>query len=159
MAKTKNDTAADAQVNVEPKSAGEAVQSSEPAAGQAQDLVQEVAAAKAASEALEAELEQARARIAELEALLEAGIAPGGVSGGETLMPAADFAVGSGEPAADADVVAIKSKHGHAFFRAGYRVLPDWTFVCRADFDPADFERLIGDRMVVVREALAKAAA
>ena len=56
-------------------------------------------------------------------------------------------------------MVAIKSKHGHAFFRAGYHVQPHWTFVHRADFEPADFEpadfeRLIGDRMVEAREAL-----
>ena len=51
-------------------------------------------------------------------------------------------------------MVAVKSRHGHAFWRAGYQVQPHFTFVRRADFEPADFARLIGDRMVEAREAL-----
>ena len=57
-------------------------------------------------------------------------------------------------PPDDAEVVAIKSRHGHAFWRAGYQVQPDWTFVYRDAFSPADFARLIDDRMVDAREAL-----
>ena len=110
--------------------------------------------ANAEIQAVQAELSAAQERNAELERLLEAGLAPGGISDGETLTPEAAFYTGSGAPAADAEVVAIKSKHGHAFFRAGYHVQPHWTFVRRADFEPADFERLIGDRMVEAREAL-----
>ena len=110
--------------------------------------------ANAEIQAAQAELAAAQERNAELERLLEAGLAPGGISDGETLTPEAAFYTGSGAPAADAEVVAIKSKHGHAFFRAGYHVQPHWTFVHRADFEPADFERLIGDRMVEAREAL-----
>ena len=110
--------------------------------------------ANAEIQAVQAELAAAQERNAELERLLEAGLAPGGISDGETLTPEAAFYTGSGAPAADAEVVAIKSKHGHAFFRAGYHVQPHWTFVHRADFEPADFERLIGDRMVEAREAL-----
>lgn len=110
--------------------------------------------ANAEIQAAQAELAAAQERNAELERLLEAGLAPGGISDGETLTPEAAFYTGSGAPAVDAEVVAIKSKHGHAFFRAGYHVQPHWTFVRRADFEPADFERLIGDRMVEAREAL-----
>ena len=110
--------------------------------------------ANAEIQAVQAELSAAQERNAELERLLEAGLAPGGISDGETLTPEAAFYTGSGAPAADAEVVAIKSKHDHAFFRAGYHVQPHWTFVHRADFEPADFERLIGDRMVEAREAL-----
>lgn len=164
MAKAKTEATADIQVDISPevkaeleKLAAEAAELSERTAEQAQEL----AAAKAENEALKSELDKAHARTAELEKLLEAGLAPGGVSDGETLTPEAEaaFTTGSEAPAADADVVAIKSKHGHAFFRAGYHVQPDWTFINRADFEPADFERLISDRMVVVREALPKAAA
>ena len=104
----------------------------------------------------EPELDKAHARAVELEKLLEAGLAPGGVSDGETLTPepAEEFAAGKNPPSDDAEVVAVKSRHGHAFWRAGYQVQPHFTFVRRADFEPADFARLIGDRMVEAREAL-----
>ena len=65
-----------------------------------------------------------------------------------------EFSAGKNPPADDAEVVAVKSRHGHAFWRAGYQVQADWTFVRRADFEAADFARLIGDRMVDAREAL-----
>ena len=64
------------------------------------------------------------------------------------------FSVGKNPPADDAEVVAVKSRHGHAFWRAGYQVQADWTFVRRADFEAAEVARLIGDRMVDAREAL-----
>ena len=59
-----------------------------------------------------------------------------------------------GEAAADAEVVAIKSKHGHAFWRSGYHVQPHFTFVKRADFEPEAWERLLAEPMAVVCEAL-----
>lgn len=58
------------------------------------------------------------------------------------------------EAAADAEVVAIKSKHGHAFWRSGYHVQPHFTFVKRADFEPEAWERLLAEPMAVVCEAL-----
>ena len=124
-------------------------------------LKAELDKAKAEIQAVQAELAGARERNAELEKALESAVLVSGETDGETLTPEAEaaFTAGGEAPAADADVVAIKSKHGHAFFRAGYHVQPDWTFINRADFEPADFERLISDRMVVVRKALPKAAA
>ncbi|HFC8840831.1 hypothetical protein [Neisseria subflava] len=100
-------------------------------------------------EKLNAELEAARVRIAELEAQLE-----------QTASPAVEAAEAQeryqagGEAAADAEVVAIKSKHGHAFWRSGYHVQPHFTFVKRADFEPEAWERLLAEPMAVVCEAL-----
>lgn len=150
MAKEKNEQEVGATVDVQPEEA------TVTAALQAEieALRAELDKANAEIQAAQAELAAAQERNAKLERLLEAGLAPGGISDGETLTPEAAFYTGSGAPAADAEVVAIKSKHGHAFFRAGYHVQPHWTFVRRADFEPADFERLIGDRMVEAREAL-----
>lgn len=101
-----------------------------------------LAASPAASlSVLRAELEEARAALAAVD--------------GETAQPeAAEFDAGKNPPPDDAEVVAIKSRHGHAFWRAGYQVQPVWTFIRRADFEPADFARLIADRMVEAREAL-----
>ena len=150
MAKEKNEQEVGATVDVKP----EEVTVTAALQAEIEALRAELDKANAEIQAVQAELAAAQGRNAELERLLEAGLAPGGISDGETLTPEAAFYTGSGAPAADAEVVAIKSKHGHAFFRAGYHVQPHWTFVHRADFEPADFERLIGDRMVEAREAL-----
>ena len=150
MAKEKTGQEVGATVNVKP----EEVTVTAALQAEIEALRAELDKANAEIQAAQAELAAAQERNAELERLLEAGLAPGGISDGETLTPEAAFYTGSGAPAADAEVVAIKSKHGHAFFRAGYHVQPHWTFVRRADFEPADFERLIGDRMVEAREAL-----
>lgn len=150
MAKEKNGQEVGATVDVKP----EEVTVTAALQAEIEALRAELNKANAEIQAVQAELSAAQERNAELERLLEAGLAPGGISDGETLTPEAAFYTGSGAPAADAEVVAIKSKHGHAFFRAGYHVQPHWTFVRRADFEPADFERLIGDRMVEAREAL-----
>ena len=150
MAKEKNEQEVGATVDVKP----EEVTVTAALQAEIEALRAELDKANAEIQAAQAELAAAQERNAELERLLEAGLAPGGISDGETLTPEAAFYTGSGAPAADAEVVAIKSKHGHAFFRAGYHVQPHWTFVHRADFEPADFERLIGDRMVEAREAL-----
>ena len=150
MAKEKNGQEVGATVDVQP----EEVTVTAALQAEIEALRVELDKANAEIQAVQAELAAAQERNAELERLLEAGLAPGGISDGETLTPEAAFYTGSGAPAADAEVVAIKSKHGHAFFRAGYHVQPHWTFVRRADFEPADFERLIGDRMVEAREAL-----
>lgn len=66
-------------------------------------------------EKLNVELEAARVRIAELEAQLEQA-ARGAVEAAE----AQERYQAGGEAAADAEVVAVKSKHGHAFWRSGY---------------------------------------
>ena len=150
MAKEKTGQEVGATVDVKP----EEVTVTAALQAEIEALRAELDKANAEIQAAQAELAAAQERNAELERLLEAGLAPGGISDGETLTPEAAFYTGSGAPAADAEVVAIKSKHGHAFFRAGYHVQPNWTFVRRADFEPADFERLIGDRMVEAREAL-----
>lgn len=150
MAKEKTGQEVGATVDVKP----EEVTVTAALQAEIETLRAELDKANAEIQAAQAELAAAQERNAELERLLEAGLAPGGISDGETLTPEAAFYTGSGAPAADAEVVAIKSKHGHAFFRAGYHVQPHWTFVHRADFEPADFERLIGDRMVEAREAL-----
>ena len=152
MAKEKNGQEVGATVDVKP----EEVTVTAALQAEIEALRAELDKANAEIQAAQAELAAAQERNAELERLLEAGLAPGGISDGETLTPEAEaaFYTGSGAPAADAEVVAIKSKHGHAFFRAGYHVQPHWTLVRRADFEPADFERLIGDRMVEAREAL-----
>lgn len=150
MAKEKTGQEVGATVDVKP----EEVTVTAALQAEIEALRAELDKANAEIQAAQAELAAAQERNAELERLLEAGLAPGGISDGETLTPEAAFYTGSGAPAADAEVVAIKSKHGHAFFRAGYHVQPHWTFVRRADFEPADFERLIGDRMVEAREAL-----
>ena len=100
-------------------------------------------------EKLNVELEAARVRIAELEAQLEQ-TARGAVEAAE----AQERYQAGGEAAADAKVVAIKSKHGHAFWRSGYHVQPHFTFVKRADFDPEAWERLLAEPMAVVCEAL-----
>jgi len=150
MAKEKTGQEVGATVDVQP----EEVTVTAALQAEIEALRVELDKANAEIQAVQAELAAAQERNAELERLLEAGLAPGGISDGETLTPEAAFYTGSGAPAADAEVVAIKSKHGHAFFRAGYHVQPHWTFVRRADFEPADFERLIGDRMVEAREAL-----
>lgn len=150
MAKEKTGQEVGATVDVQP----EEVTVTAALQAEIEALRAELGKANAEIQAAQAELAAAQERNAELERLLEAGLAPGGISDGETLTPEAAFYTGSGAPAADAEVVAIKSKHGHAFFRAGYHVQPHWTFVRRADFEPADFERLIGDRMVEAREAL-----
>ena len=150
MAKEKNEQEVGATVTVQP----EEVTVTAALQAEIEALRAELDKANAEIQAAQAELAAAQGRNAKLEKLLEAGLAPGGISDGETLTPEAAFYTGSGAPAADAEVVAIKSKHGHAFFRAGYHVQPHWTFVRRADFEPADFERLIGDRMVEAREAL-----
>ena len=152
MAKEKNGQEVGATVDVQP----EEVTVTAALQAEIEALRAELDKANAEIQAAQAELAAAQERNAKLERLLEAGLAPGGISDGETLTPEAEaaFYTGSGAPAADAEVVAIKSKHGHAFFRAGYHVQPHWTFVRRADFEPADFERLIGDRMVEAREAL-----
>lgn len=157
MAKEKNGQEVGATVDVQP----EEVTVTAALQAEIEALRAELDKANAEIQAAQAELAAAQGRNAKLEKLLEAGLAPGGISDGgisdgETLTPEAEaaFYTGSGAPAADAEVVAIKSKHGHAFFRAGYHVQPHWTFVRRADFEPADFERLIGDRMVEAREAL-----
>lgn len=150
MAKEKTGQEVGATVDVQP----EEVTVTAALQAEIEALRAELGKANAEIQAVQAELAAAQERNAELERLLEAGLAPGGISDGETLTPEAAFYTGSGAPAADAEVVAIKSKHGHAFFRAGYHVQPHWTFVHRADFEPADFERLIGDRMVEAREAL-----
>ena len=149
MAKEKTGQEVGATVDVKP----EEVTVTAALQAEIEALRAELDKANAEIQAAQAELAAAQERNAELERLLEAGLAPGGISDGETLTPEAAFYTGSGAPAADAEVVAIKSKHGHAFFRAGYHVQPHWTFVHRADFEPADFERLIGDRMVEAREA------
>lgn len=147
MAKEKNGQEVGATVDVQP----EEVTVTAALQAEIEALRAELDKANAEIQVAQAELAAAQERNAKLERLLEAGLAPG-----ETLTPEAEaaFYTGSGAPAADAEVVAIKSKHGHAFFRAGYHVQPHWTFVRRADFEPADFERLIGDRMVEAREAL-----
>lgn len=147
MAKEKNGQEVGATVDVQP----EEVTVTAALQAKIEALRAELDKANAEIQVAQAELAAAQERNAKLERLLEAGLAPG-----ETLTPEAEaaFYTGSGAPAADAEVVAIKSKHGHAFFRAGYHVQPHWTFVRRADFEPADFERLIGDRMVEAREAL-----
>ena len=150
MAKEKTGQEVGATVDVQP----EEVTVTAALQAEIEALRAELDKANAEIQAVQAELAAAQERNAELERLLEAGLAPGGISDGETLTPEAAFYTGSGAPAADAEVVAIKSKHGHAFFRAGYHVQPHWTFVHRVDFEPADFERLIGDRMVEAREAL-----
>lgn len=150
MAKEKTGQEVGATVDVKP----EEVTVTAALQAEIEALRAELDKANAEIQAAQAELAAAQERNAELERLLEAGLAPGGISDSETLTPEAAFYTGSGAPAADAEVVAIKSKHGHAFFRAGYHVQPHWTFVHRADFEPADFERLIGDRMVEAREAL-----
>ena len=150
MAKEKTGQEVGATVDVKP----EEVTVTAALQAEIEALRAELDKANAEIQAAQAELAAAQERNAELERLLEAGLAPGGISDGETLTPEAAFYTGSGAPAADAEVGAIKSKHGHAFFRAGYHVQPHWTFVHRADFEPADFERLIGDRMVEAREAL-----
>lgn len=150
MAKEKTGQEVGATVDVKP----EEVTVTAALQAEIEALRAELDKANAEIQAAQAELAAAQERNAELERLLEAGLAPGGISDGETLTPEAAFYTSSGAPAADAEVVAIKSKHGHAFFRAGYHVQPHWTFVHRADFEPADFERLIGDRMVEAREAL-----
>lgn len=150
MAKEKTGQEVGATVDVKP----EEVTVTAALQAEIEALRAELDKANAEIQAAQAELAAAQERNAKLERLLEAGLAPGGISDGETLTPEAAFYTGSGAPAADAEVVAIKSKHGHAFFRAGYHVQPHWTFVRRADFEPADFERLIGDRMVEAREAL-----
>lgn len=150
MAKEKTGQEVGATVDVQP----EEVTVTAALQAEIEALRVELDKANAEIQAVQAELAAAQERNAKLERLLEAGLAPGGISDGETLTPEAAFYTGSGAPAADAEVVAIKSKHGHAFFRAGYHVQPHWTFVRRADFEPADFERLIGDRMVEAREAL-----
>lgn len=150
MAKEKTGQEVGATVDVKP----EEVTVTAALQAEIEALRAELDKANAEIQAAQAELAAAQERNAELERLLEAGLAPGGISDGETLTPEAAFYTGSGAPPADAEVVAIKSKHGHAFFRAGYHVQPHWTFVRRADFEPADFERLIGDRMVEAREAL-----
>ena len=150
MAKEKTGQEVGATVDVKP----EEVTVTAALQAEIEALRAELDKANAEIQAAQAELAAAQERNAELERLLEAGLAPSGISDGETLTPEAAFYTGSGAPAADAEVVAIKSKHGHAFFRAGYHVQPHWTFVHRADFEPADFERLIGDRMVEAREAL-----
>ena len=150
MAKEKTGQEVGATVDVKP----EEVTVTAALQAEIEALRAELDKANAEIQAAQAELAAAQERNAELERLLEAGLAPGGISDGETLTPEAAFYTGSGAPAADAEVVAIKNKHGHAFFRAGYHVQPHWTFVHRADFEPADFERLIGDRMVEAREAL-----
>ena len=143
MAKEKNEQEVGATVDVKP----EEVTVTAALQAEIEALRAELDKANAEIQAAQAELSAAQERNAELERLLEAGLAPGGISDGETLTPEAAAAF-------YAEVVAIKSKHGHAFFRAGYHVQPHWTFVRRADFEPADFERLIGDRMVEAREAL-----
>lgn len=147
MAKEKNGQEVGATVDVQP----EEVTVTAALQAEIEALRAELDKANAEIQVAQAELAAAQERNAKLERLLEAGLAPG-----ETLTPEAEaaFYTGSGAPAADAEVVAIKSKHGHAFFRAGYHVQPHWTFVRRADFEPADFERLISDRMVEAREAL-----
>lgn len=150
MAKEKNGQEVGATVDVQP----EEVTVTAALQAEIEALRAELDKANAEIQVAQAELAAAQERNAKLERLLEAGLTPGGISDGETLTPEAAFYTGSGAPAADAEVVAIKSKHGHAFFRAGYHVQPHWTFVRRADFEPADFERLIGDRMVEAREAL-----
>ena len=91
-------------------------------------------------EKLNAELEAARMRIAELEAQLEQAASPA-VEAAETQ----ERYQAGGEAAADAEVVAIKSKHGHAFWRSGYHVQPYFTFVKRADFEPEAWERLLAE--------------
>lgn len=99
---------------------------------------------------LTAELETAQARIAELEAELAQATASPSES---DVAPAEEYQAG-GEAADDADVVAIKAKHGHAFWRSGYQIQPHFTFVKRADFEPEAWARLLAEPMAVVREAL-----
>ncbi len=156
MAKAKNTMAVGAAGEVKPEETLTAALQAEIEA-----LKAELDKTKAETQAAKAELAGAQERNAELEKALESAVFVSGETDGETLTPEAEaaFTTGSEASAADAEVVAIKSKHGHAFFRAGYHVQPDWTFINRADFEPADFERLIRDRMVVVREALPKVAA
>lgn len=96
-------------------------------------------------EKLNAELEAARMRIAELEQAASPAV--------EAAETQERYQAG-GEAAADAEVVAIKSKHGHAFWRSGYHVQPHFTFVKRADFEPEAWERLLAEPMAVVCEAL-----
>lgn len=99
---------------------------------------------------LTAELEAAQARIAELEDELAQATASPSES---DVAPAEEYQAG-GEAADDADVVAIKAKHGHAFWRSGYQIQPHFTFVKRADFEPEAWARLLAEPMAVVREAL-----
>lgn len=156
MAKAKNGQTVETTVDVKPEEAtlAAALQA------EADALKAELDKAKAEIQALQAELAAAQTHNAELEKALEEAVFVSGEADGKTLTPdpEAGFYAGSNAPAKDAEVVAIKSKHGHAFWRAGYQVQPHWTFVRRADFEPDDFSRLIGDRLSEVREALPKAA-
>lgn len=99
---------------------------------------------------LTAELEAAQARIAELEDELAQATASPSES---DVAPAEEYQAG-GDAADDADVVAIKAKHGHAFWRSGYQIQPHFTFVKRADFEPEAWVRLLAEPMAVVREAV-----
>ncbi|OSI25066.1 hypothetical protein [Neisseria dumasiana] len=160
MAKAKTGQTVETTVDVKPEEAtlAAALQA------EADALKAELGKAKAEIQALQAELAAAQTHNTELEKALEEAVfvsgEADGISDDKTLTPdlAAGFYAGSNAPAKDAEVVAIKSKHGHAFWRAGYQVQSYWTFVRRADFEPDDFSRLIGDRLSEVREALPKAA-
>lgn len=140
MARTKTEKNVAAAAEVKPEDATPMV-----------ELQAENGRLAAENTALHAENESLRLHIEQLEALARMPSADAAGSGAAVLP---EYAAGTNPPADDAEVVAVKSKHGHPFWRAGYQVQKDWTFVCRADFDPGDFARLTGDRMVVVREAV-----
>lgn len=112
----------------------------------------ELPALQAEIEKLTAELEAARARIDELEAALEQAVFV--AEDTETAPePEPAYQVG-GEAAEDAEVVAVKAKHGHAFWRSGYQIQPHFTFVKRADFEADAWARLLAEPNAVIREAL-----
>jgi multidrug efflux pump subunit AcrA (membrane-fusion protein) len=119
-------------------------------------LQAELTKALAEIQALKEELSLTNEQLDESRAELDEARAALAAADGETAPTesVAEFMAGKTPPPDDAEVVAIKSRHGHAFWRAGYQVQPDWTFIRRADFEPADFARLIADRMVDAREAL-----
>lgn len=142
MAKTKAEQAAQAEKT---EQAVAAVTDAKPEDAKLQ------AALQAQVDKLTAELAAAQARIAELEALL-AQVEP---TEGEAETPAEPaYQVGGAVEGVDVELVAIKSKHGHAFWRSGYRVLPEFTFVRRADFEPEAWARLLSEPMAIVREAV-----
>lgn len=144
MAMKKQNVAPVADVKPEEATLAAAVQAKlDEAEAQIKALQQELSRAHEQLAECRAELDEARTAMAahETEAEAEPPAAP-------------EFSAGKNQPPNDAEVVAVKSRHGHAFWRAGYRVQPDWTFIYRDAFSTADFARLIGDRMVDAREAL-----
>lgn len=150
MTKAKQTAAATAEVKPEDATLAAALQAElAKAAAQVETLKTALEQAEALEQAARDEAKALRTELASFKADSEVE--------DESDSLAAQYAVGDQPPGEDDEVVAIKSRHGYAFWRAGYHVPPTWTFIRRADFSPDNFHRLTHDRMVVTAGAVPKA--